>query len=94
MSRMKKIALIALVLFGLSACKNTWDNDDKRLFYQSCMDEANSWAGSQEKAKTYCDCVIEKVMVKFPSETDALEHIDSVIKDPDISNCKAEALAK
>ena len=91
---MKKTLLFALVLFSFTACKNTWDGDDKKMFYQSCMDEANSWAGSQEKAKTYCDCVMEKVMVKFPNETDALEHIDSVINDPDIHTCKTEVMTK
>ena len=56
------------------------------------MEDANTWAGSQDKAKTYCDCVMQKVMEKFPHEADALDHIDSVINDPDIRSCKAQIM--
>ncbi|MDR3681341.1 MAG: hypothetical protein P4L41_15350 [Flavipsychrobacter sp.] len=82
---MKPILLISLLC--IASCK-TWDGDDKEMFYQSCMDDAKGWAGSEANAKTYCDCVMEKVMKKFPNESDALEHIDSVINDPEIRNCK------
>lgn len=90
---MKKIVLFVTVLFLFSACKNTWDSEDKQLFYQSCVEEAG-WLDSPEKKKTYCDCVMDKMMTKFPNEAEAIEHLDSVIKDPDIGSCKAEVLGK
>lgn len=86
---MKRIVICSVALLSFSACKNTWSQEDKEAFYQSCMDDANTWAGSKENAKTYCDCVMDKLMKKFPHESDALDHIDSVINDPDIQSCKA-----
>ncbi len=82
---MKRVLLFGLLLFA--SCKQ-WDSDDKQVFYQSCMDDAKGWAGSEADAKTYCDCVLEKVVKKYPSESDALEHVDSIIKDPGIQGCK------
>ena len=86
---MKKYILFLLpsVLF-FTACKNTWSQEDKDMFYQSCIDDANTWAGSPDKAKTYCDCMIEKMMQKYPSVNDALEKIDTVINDPDLRKCR------
>jgi hypothetical protein len=31
---------------------------------------------------------------KYPNESDALENIDSVIKDPDLQACKTEVMGK
>jgi len=87
---MKKIAALFILILSMASCKNTWDEDDKNMFYQSCMDEANNWAG--DKAKPYCDCVTEKMMKKYPNESDALEHIDSVMNDPDLKSCKTEMM--
>jgi hypothetical protein len=87
---MKKILAFIILTLAISSCRNTWDSDDKKLFYQACMEDANSWAG--DKAKPYCDCMTEKMMKKYPNENDALEHIDSVINDPDLKSCKAEIM--
>ena len=64
------------------------------MFYQSCMEDAKGWAGSEGNATIYCDCVIDKIMKKFPNESDALEHIDSVINDPDIRSCRNNVAIK
>jgi hypothetical protein len=91
---MAKIVPLMLMVFFFAACKGSWDNEDKQAFYGDCLEQANTWAGSQDKAKSYCDCVVEKMMKKFPNETDALEHIDSVINDPDIYSCKTDVMKK
>ena len=82
--------LLLLPLIALCSCKGSWDEDDKKVFYQSCLDEAKGWV-KPEKAKPYCDCVLDKVLAKYPNESDALEHIDSVINDPAVAQCKVEA---
>ena len=82
---------ILLVIISAS-CKNTWSEEDKDSFYQACTDEANKWAGSPEKAKTYCDCVLQKMMTKYPHEDDALEHIDILAKDTALMHCKDEVM--
>jgi hypothetical protein len=91
---MAKGILFVIIMFSLTACKGSWDTEDKEAFYGDCLEQANTWAGSEAKAKAYCDCVMDKMMQKFPSETDALEHIDSVINDPDIYSCKTDAMKK
>jgi hypothetical protein len=87
---MKKIFPFLLLLILLASCKSSWNDEDKDAFYQACTDEAIHWAGTQERAKTYCDCVFGKMIKKYPNEEDALEHIDSLGKDPDLIRCKEE----
>lgn len=83
-------SLLLLVVCLITSCENTWDSESKEMFHQSCMEDALTWAPSQDKAKTYCDCVLERTMKKYPKMGDALEHIDSVITDPQIRGCKDE----
>ncbi len=85
-----KLNLLFAALLLLSSCKETWDADDKKIFYQSCKEEAKGWLKPQ-KIDPYCDCVLDKIMSKYPNESDALEHIDSVINDPAVAQCKVEA---
>ena len=82
--------IFPVILFA--SCKNTWNQDDKDSFYQACTDEAVKWAGSPEKAKTYCDCVLGKMMTKYPHEDDALEHIDELAKDTALINCREQVM--
>jgi hypothetical protein len=89
---MKRFFLLLPVVIFASSCKTTWSDEDKGAFYQACTEEAIKWAGTQNKAKSYCDCVFGKMARKFPNEEDALEHIDSLSKDTDLINCKDEIL--
>ncbi len=91
---MGRTLIFILIIFSFTACKGSWDGEDKKAFYDDCLETATTWAGSPDKAKSYCDCVMDKMMKKFPSETDALEHIDSVLNDPDIYSCKVDAVKK
>jgi hypothetical protein len=87
---MKKLASLLLLLVAFASCKNTWSEDDKKAFYESCMDDARSNGAPQDKIKPYCDCVFGKITAKYPNENDALEHMDSLAKDPDLMSCKTE----
>jgi hypothetical protein len=89
---MKKVMLFIIPVILLASCKNTWNQDDKDSFYQACTDEAVKWAGSPEKAKTYCDCVLGKMMTKYPHEDDALEHIAELAKDTALINCREQVV--
>ena len=91
---MRKLLLVFLLLTIITApsCRETWTNATKNKFHEGCMDEATAWTGSSEMAKTYCDCVLEKMMAKYPHESDALEHLDSLAKDQDLINCREEIL--
>ena len=88
---MKHAIFFLFVLFFVSSCKDRWNEDDKTIFKKACLEDAQKWAGSPEKAETYCNCLMEKIVLKYPHENDALENLDSVVKDPAIHGCK-EAL--
>lgn len=85
-----KIALPLLLLFvAITSCKNTWSSEDKDAFHRVCMENAVRWAPSEEKAKTYCDCVLRKIIEKYPHEEEALEHIDQLGTDTSFRACRA-----
>lgn len=86
---MKKAFVFLVILFAASSCKNTWTGDDKEMFHQACMEDATTWAGGEDKARTYCNCVLDTVMAKYPHISDALEHINELTSDPAVRSCKA-----
>ena len=88
----KLLPLLLLLIILTTSCRETWSSETKDSFYQACTDEAGKWSGTPERAKTYCDCVLGKMMAKYPHEEDALEHIDSLAKDPGLINCKEEIM--
>ena len=90
----KLIYSLLLLLLLLPSCKDTWEEEDKVLFKKACMQDAVKWAGSDEKATTYCNCVLEKILVKYPHENDALDHMDSLAKDPTIQSCRDGIMQK
>ncbi len=87
MNKLAFLFIIAACLFA-GSCKDTWDEDDKKIFHKACVDDARTWAGSEERVNTYCDCVLDKILKKYPHENDALEHMDSIIKDPGVRTCR------
>lgn len=91
---MKQSIAAFLLVLSLPSCKNTWNDEDKAMLYQTVLENAKTWAGSPEKAKEYTDCVVNKIMQKYPNENDALAHMDSLMRDPDLKSCKAEIMKK
>ena len=89
---MKKYVTALVLMLSFASCKDTWNEEDKQSFYQACMDDAKTWAGSDARAKTYCDCVFGKMEKKYPNENDALEHIDKLAKDSSLIGCKTEIM--
>ena len=65
-------AAIALVgVFAITSCgnKNKWTEKDKMEFLETCVSEASANPGIN--GDTYCDCMLEKIMVKYPDPKDA-----------------------
>ena len=77
-----------VLLVTLFACKNTWNEEDKDAWQEACRENAIRWAGSDAKAKTYCDCVLQKMIQKYPNENDALEHIAELASDTALKSCR------
>jgi hypothetical protein len=86
---MKKALIAISMLLLVASCKATWDDEVKDAYIKTCMDDANTWT-SPDKAKTYCNCMLEKIMKKYPAYADMLEHADSVIHDPELRKCREE----
>jgi hypothetical protein len=85
---MKKGILFIVLITSFSSCINTWNEEDKAAFHEACMDEAKAWAGTEARAKTYCDCVFEKMEKKYPNENDALAHISDLAHDTALLQCR------
>ena len=79
-----------LLLLCLCGCKNTWNEDDEDTWRTACHENAMKWAGSDDKAKTYCECVLSKMKQKYPNENDALEHISELATDTALMNCREQ----
>lgn len=90
-------AVITVVIFTavvLVSCHNTWTEDDKNSFHQACMDDAATWSPSNEASRMYCDCVLGKIVKRYPNVNDALEHIEQLTNDPEMKECKQGMGAK
>jgi len=81
-----RVFLFACMVTLLASCR--WDNEDKDTFRQACMDDAKGWMKDDAKAKTYCECVLTKMMARYPDENDALDHIGELAKDTSLMNCR------
>ena len=92
---MKTIAALLLLVILSASCKEKWDEEDKRAFYSACTETAKKdWAQTDQLAKTYCDCIFNKMAQKYPQEEDMLAHIDILAKDTDLIKCKDEVMKK
>ena len=85
---MKKICLILAIAATCSSCENTWDQESRDLFHQGCMESAKDNNMDEAAAKSMCDCRLEKVMKKYPSFSDALQHTEEMMNDPEVKACK------
>jgi len=93
MSLIKRIFLL-LCMASLSSCTDFWDGSTQRKFHEACAGEAVKWAGTPEKADVYCNCVLEKMMKKYPNEDDAFGHLGDLSKDTSLINCKDAVMNK
>ncbi len=84
---MKYIAPLLIAICTLSSCTG-WDSESKESFLHSCVNDAKANGKDDAAAKSMCDCRLEKIMKKYPNVDDALAHMDSIVKDPDVAACK------
>lgn len=85
---MKRYMSLLAVAAMLSSCKDSWPEEYKQQYHKTCYDNAISLSATEEQAKVYCDCVLEKTIAKYPNVEDLLEHMNEVGSDPDIQQCK------
>ncbi len=73
---MKKLSLIffaitLVAVFSITSCgnRNKWTEKDKSEFIEACISEAS--VVMEIDGETYCACMLEKIMVKYPDPKDA-----------------------
>ena len=76
---MRNFVLLVLIL-SLLSCKRKWTEKDKADFYSGCLSSATT-NKDIKNPKTYCSCLLQKVVTKYPNANDA-KYIkyDSTIK--------------
>jgi hypothetical protein len=67
---MFKNLFICLILGSLAACSRPWTEKDKAEFVAGCMSRAVADHGI-DTAKTYCHCLLDKVVRKYHNARDA-----------------------
>lgn len=83
------LRLCVLLLMGLlGSCTDFWSGSTKRRFHEACTEEAIKWAGSTQRADSYCECVLQKMMQKYPNEEDAFAHMGELAQDTDLISCR------
>lgn len=85
---MKNVFLLLAVAVLFSSCHDYWAQEDKDVYHKTCMDDAKIWAATEADAKTYCDCVLEKVTTKYSTVDELLKHMHEIGADADIQKCK------
>lgn len=48
-----------------------WGTSEREAFLTECMETAKKAVVSEEKSKTYCECMLFKVEIKYPNPIDA-----------------------
>ncbi len=86
------LPVVLLIIIFLPSCSRTWNQSDKDAFKEACMDDAKTWVNDPSKARTYCDCVMIKLIDKYPDVNDALDNIEVLSRDPDIQTCRIPIL--
>lgn len=89
---MKLFFFVALVAVLCSSCGDQWTQSDKESFYQACVDDTKTWVADPDKVEMYCDCVMIKVLRKYPNVNDAVDNIEIISRDPEIQECRIPIL--
>jgi len=78
--------LLVIVLFFACAKKEKksdkeWYEEDKKTFMKECTKPNPEFKLTVEQKKKYCECMMEKIMAKYPNYSDANKHAEEVMKD-------------
>jgi hypothetical protein len=84
----------AMTFLIVASCTDFWSGSNQRRFLDVCNESAMKWAGTQDKADAYCNCVLQKMMKKYPNEEDAFSHMGELSQDTSLINCKEDIMNK
>jgi hypothetical protein len=81
------IAALILIILVISCEKkkrtnaNEWYDEDKKEFLKDCEKPSNHPDITKEKVKIYCECMMEKIMKKYPRYSDTYNREKSEFKE-------------
>ncbi len=84
---MKRLLLLLIPVALLTSCENTWDSETKEMYITSCKEDA-TWAKTDAEKDTYCNCMLDKLMKKYPKVSDFMNHIEDVMADTTLQECR------
>ena len=65
-----RMYVLILFILGLFSCKRKWTDKDKSDFYSGCL-SSTSTNKDIKNPKSYCSCLLQKVVAKYPNANDA-----------------------
>jgi hypothetical protein len=78
---MKKLIAILFLCSAFCSCARKWTDKDKSEFVSGCLSRQVRELG-QEKARTYCNCLLNKVVARYPDANDAkyIQYDSAIVK--------------
>lgn len=78
--------LLVILLFFACAKKESksvkeWYEEDKKTFMRDCTKPNSDMGLTVEQKKKYCECMMGKIMAKYPVYSDANKHAEEIMKD-------------
>ena len=56
----------------VKSCLNGfWTTSDREIFLSSCIESVQKGGLSEEKSKSYCECMLFKIEIRFPKAADS-----------------------
>jgi ABC-type Zn uptake system ZnuABC Zn-binding protein ZnuA len=88
------IVIIFLIIFSCAQKQklspNEWYEEDKKEFMKDCTEPSNHPGITKDQVKIYCECMMEKIMKKYPKYSDTYNKEKSEFKDM-IKECDEKA---
>jgi hypothetical protein len=60
-----------------------WSTEERETFLSNCKSSATAGGISEERSKSYCECMLYKVEVRFPNPLDAEKLTPEVLATPE-----------
>jgi hypothetical protein len=77
--------ILIVIVFACAEKKklseNQWYEEDKKEFLKDCEKPSNHPDITKEKVKIYCECMMEKIMKKYPNYRDTFGKTKEEFKD-------------
>ena len=84
---MKNLLIVSIIIVLLSACSSGWDNEYKTMYKDQCSNVL-SGVFPKDSIPKYCDCALEKIMLAYPNQGDAVLNSTKLDSVPGLDECR------